>query len=201
MATMHLVEAFWKQIVHRQMEELVPVVPKQLLGLAIDDKDRPAVVSEKDAVRRGVDDCPHAEPSSCSGSTGQPLAPNTPWGSSRSGIGTVVLHGVVGATRLAASPAEGLPLHRDGYPILMKTEEMMDGTLESPGALVEVEYLDLDGDGVPDAVQTIEAVAIDLTGDGVCDAVELVEEVAAHIGIDGVPEQVVNIEDVAVSFD
>ena len=52
----------------------------------------------------------------------------------------------------------------------MKTEEKMHGMLDGPAALVEVEYLDLDGDGVPDAVQTIEAVAIDLTGDGVCDA-------------------------------
>lgn len=92
-------------------------------------------------------------------------------------------------------------MSESGYLNGMKAETMMQGTLDGSAALVEVEYLDLDGDGVPDAVQTIEAAPIDLTGDGVCDGVELVEEIAAHIGIDGVPEQVVNIDDVAVSLD
>ena len=39
------------------------------------------------------------------------------------------------------------------------------------GKRVETSYLDLDGDGVPDAVVTTETIALDLTGDGVVDVV------------------------------
>jgi hypothetical protein len=52
---------------------------------------------------------------------------------------------------------------------------------------VETRYLDLDGDGVPDAVQIIETVSVDATGDGHPDFVELVEELVTDIGVDGKP--------------
>jgi hypothetical protein len=57
-------------------------------------------------------------------------------------------------------------------------------------ASVVVEYLDLDDDGVVDAVHVQHAVARDLTGDGNPDVVEIVDEVAAAIDIDGVPHRV-----------
>jgi hypothetical protein len=57
------------------------------------------------------------------------------------------------------------------------------------GEVIEVEtkYLDLDGDGVPDAVETVEVIAVDSTGDGATDTFEVVDEVASDIGIDGAP--------------
>ena len=64
----------------------------------------------------------------------------------------------------------------------------------------EATYLDLDGDGVPDAVQTVEAVAVDRTGDGVPDEVVMHEEVASEIGVDGVPERVSVTESVTVEL-
>jgi hypothetical protein len=69
------------------------------------------------------------------------------------------------------------------------------------GSPVEVTttYLDLDGDGVIDAVQMVEVAAVDVTGDGTADVVEVVEELAAGIGVDGVPDQVTVIEDGQVS--
>jgi hypothetical protein len=53
---------------------------------------------------------------------------------------------------------------------------------------VIVEYLDLDLDGVPDAVRIRRAVPGELA-DGVEQA-HLVEELSTSIGIDGVPEDV-----------
>jgi hypothetical protein len=63
---------------------------------------------------------------------------------------------------------------------------------------IGMRYLDLDGDGVPDAVQMTEAIEYDVTGDGVPDIVEIVDETAAGIGIDGVPDHVEVTEPVAV---
>ena len=79
----------------------------------------------------------------------------------------------------------------------------INGTPEQPAqpvdapqqdSVVETRYLDLDGDGVPDAVQTVEAIAVE---DGVTGApiVEVLEEVQTGIGIDGVPEQVAVVDD------
>ena len=65
---------------------------------------------------------------------------------------------------------------------------------ESTPVEVETTYLDLDGDGVPDAVQTVEAIPVDRTGDGVTDAVGVVEEIASDIGDDGVPEHIDVVE-------
>lgn len=58
------------------------------------------------------------------------------------------------------------------------------------GAMVTTEYLDLDGDGVPDAVRTVHLVGVDLTLDGVADVVETMEELATGIDITGEPEAV-----------
>jgi len=66
---------------------------------------------------------------------------------------------------------------------------------------IATKYLDLDGDGVPDAVQTTEGIGYDVTGDGAPDVVEIVEETAAGIGIDGVPEHVEVTEPVAVQVE
>jgi hypothetical protein len=77
------------------------------------------------------------------------------------------------------------------------------GTAVDGGADANVvtTYLDLDGDGVIDAVQTIEAVAVDVTGDGQADVVEVVEEIAAGIGVDGVPEHVTVVDDGHVALE
>jgi hypothetical protein len=52
----------------------------------------------------------------------------------------------------------------------------------------ETKFLDLDGDGVPDAVETTE-VSVEVTDSGGRHvvAVEVVDEIDAEIGIDGVP--------------
>lgn len=63
---------------------------------------------------------------------------------------------------------------------------------------IGMRYLDLDGDGVPDAVQMTEAIEYDVTGNGVPDVVEIVDETAAGIGIDGVPDHVEVTSPVAV---
>jgi hypothetical protein len=54
----------------------------------------------------------------------------------------------------------------------------------------ESEYLDLDRDGVPDAVRTSRTLGYDVTGDGIADVVETIDEVASEIDIDGVPHHV-----------
>jgi hypothetical protein len=51
----------------------------------------------------------------------------------------------------------------------------------------DVRYLDLDHDGVPDAVQRSHTVALDLNGDGLGDVVDAVRETDRAIGIDGEP--------------
>ena len=54
----------------------------------------------------------------------------------------------------------------------------------------ETKYLDLDDDGVPDAVETVEWVAVDVDLDGTPDVVTAVSELDAEIGDDGVPERI-----------
>ena len=67
----------------------------------------------------------------------------------------------------------------------------------------ETKYLDLDGDGVPDAIETTETT-VKVIDDGVhrMTAVEVVAEIDAEITIDGVPGTVevsdtVLVEDVS----
>lgn len=55
------------------------------------------------------------------------------------------------------------------------------------GETEDVRYLDLDHDGVPDAVQRSHTVALDVNGDGVGDVVDAVRETDLAIGIDGEP--------------
>ena len=69
------------------------------------------------------------------------------------------------------------------------------------GVEVETTYLDLDGDGVPDAVHMVEAVAIDLTGDGHIDRVEVIEELARDIDVDGVPGSVDVVDHREIALD
>jgi hypothetical protein len=54
----------------------------------------------------------------------------------------------------------------------------------------DVEYLDSNGDGVPDGVKITETWAVDRHGTGVFDGLERVTRVAHHVGIDGRPERV-----------
>ena len=51
---------------------------------------------------------------------------------------------------------------------------------------MEVVYLDLDGDGVPDAVQTYQLRSRDVTVDGCSDVMEATTTIESGIGIDGV---------------
>lgn len=81
----------------------------------------------------------------------------------------------------------------------MNPDEATDPSEHLDGP-VETRYLDLDGDGVPDAVQTVKVVGVDLTGDGASDVVEIVEGVEADIGVDGVPQHVVVVEDAVVDL-
>jgi len=53
-----------------------------------------------------------------------------------------------------------------------------------------LEYLDLDGDGVPDAVRTIDTRAAWSNRVGDFEVLQTVEELAWGIGDDGVPEAV-----------
>jgi hypothetical protein len=64
----------------------------------------------------------------------------------------------------------------------------------------ETRYLDLDGDGLPDAVQIVDVVPVDSSGNGVPDAVEVIGEVASEIGVDGVPEQVTVVDTTIVEL-
>lgn len=75
------------------------------------------------------------------------------------------------------------------------------GTEQETVVPLATKYLDLDGDGVPDAVQTTETVTHDVDGDGNPDFVEIVEEIESGIGIDGVPEHVEVHEAAAVAVD
>jgi hypothetical protein len=52
------------------------------------------------------------------------------------------------------------------------------------------EYLDLDGDGVPDAVRTRQTMVYDTSRDGCIDLVETLEELATGIDITGVPRAI-----------
>lgn len=61
----------------------------------------------------------------------------------------------------------------------------------------EIRYLDLDEDGVPDAVETV-TVIVDSTGTGSVDAVEIVDELDAEIDDSGVAHSIA-VNRVAVS--
>jgi len=65
----------------------------------------------------------------------------------------------------------------------------------------EPAYLDLDGDGVPDAVRTIRVDAFDVTGDGVADVVEIIQEVDAGIDDDGEPHVVTTTDTLEIDVD
>jgi hypothetical protein len=69
------------------------------------------------------------------------------------------------------------------------------------GVPVETTYLDLDGDGVPDAVHIVEAIAVDRTGDGHIDVVEVIEELLSDIGDDGVPGSVDVVDHADIGLD
>ena len=62
-------------------------------------------------------------------------------------------------------------------------------------------YLDLDGDGVPDAVEMIEVVSVDRTGDGTTDEVAVVEELASGIGIEGVPRRLTVVDEMTIALE
>jgi hypothetical protein len=68
-------------------------------------------------------------------------------------------------------------------------------------APTETEYLDLDRDGVVDAVRTTTVTGYDVTGDGEIDIVETVEELAEAIDIAGTPGHVVVTDTVETDFD
>jgi hypothetical protein len=65
----------------------------------------------------------------------------------------------------------------------------------------ETSYLDLSGDGIPDAVETTQTAAFDVTGDGIPDVVRVTTEIATEIGVDGVPRRVEIVEMIEGDFD
>jgi hypothetical protein len=79
----------------------------------------------------------------------------------------------------------------------MARDEQLRG--ESTGAGAETEFLDLDGDGVPDAVQTTETIEYETEG-GV-EVVEEIRELDSDIGSDGIPKTVTVTDTVAVDTD
>ncbi len=58
--------------------------------------------------------------------------------------------------------------------------------MAADGTSDEVRYLDLDHDGLPDAVEHTRTIAFDTTGDGTGDVIETIRETDAAIGIEGV---------------
>lgn len=64
------------------------------------------------------------------------------------------------------------------------TAEIRPGRQPEPG---QMRYLDLDGDGVPDAVQRTLVTVLHRTSEGLADVVRVVEELEADIGDDGAP--------------
>jgi len=61
---------------------------------------------------------------------------------------------------------------------------------ESLDVPIETEFLDLDCDGVPDAVKTTSTIAVDISHDRRVDVVETTEEIASEIDINGVPHAI-----------
>jgi hypothetical protein len=71
---------------------------------------------------------------------------------------------------------------------------MIPARVESAdGETHEVRYLDLSGDGVPDAVEHIDRRAFRRNGSDVVDAVEETRSLAYGIGIDGEPAGVTQV--------
>ena len=66
----------------------------------------------------------------------------------------------------------------------------------------EVEYVDLDGDGVPDAVRTTCTRSFDMSHDGSAELIETVEEqLAWGIDVDGVPEGIHIVDTIHADLD
>jgi hypothetical protein len=72
---------------------------------------------------------------------------------------------------------------------------------EPEAVVADPAYLDLDGDGVPDAVRTIHVEAFDVDGDGVADVVEIIQEVDAEIDDDGAPHVVTVTDTLGLDVD
>jgi hypothetical protein len=81
------------------------------------------------------------------------------------------------------------------------SSERRDTSGEPPGRRHETRYLDLDGDGVPDAVETTDRAVIHVDGRGVADIVQETDEVDAEIDDDGVPHTVQVTERLAFATD
>jgi len=69
------------------------------------------------------------------------------------------------------------------------------------GPETEVRYLDLDGDGVPDAVETRKTVALHVGSDGVADVVREIDELDTDIDDDGNAGRVHVTETLAADLD
>jgi hypothetical protein len=67
--------------------------------------------------------------------------------------------------------------------------------------MVELTYLDLDHDGVPDAVHTTSVLRYAAAGDGRTDFVETIEELATDIDDAGEPGHLARRDIVSVDFD
>lgn len=81
------------------------------------------------------------------------------------------------------------------------SSERRDTGREPPGRRHETRYLDLDGDGVPDAVETTDRAVIHVDRRGVADIVQETDEVDAEIDDDGVPHTVQVTERLAFGAD
>jgi hypothetical protein len=65
----------------------------------------------------------------------------------------------------------------------------------------DIEYLDLDEDGVPDAVRTTRTRAFDRSETGNADLVETTEELAWGIDVDGTPVGIHVVETIHAALD
>lgn len=68
----------------------------------------------------------------------------------------------------------------------MNTEEAIMQERPAPCIASAVMYLDLDGDGVPDAVRLVDTMVLHTTDNGVADVIRVVEKTDSGIGDDGI---------------
>ena len=97
-------------------------------------------------------------------------------------------------------PGSGLPSRMSD---LSRGDVPEQDLTEEPDVVVPTEtvFLDLDGDGVVDAVQTTRTVGFDVSGDGLVDVVEVTEELASGIGVDGTPSAIALTDTVESDFE
>lgn len=77
-----------------------------------------------------------------------------------------------------------------------------DGSTHEDGPTeADVRYLDLDGDGLPDAIEQTQTVPLHVGSDGVADVVRVIDELDTDIDDEGNPGTVRVTEKLAIDFD